>query len=584
MNEQHPDSQSPLSPQEKKAWEGPFPPGPHLFDWLSSALFIGLAVVILMTFMDYGLSWDEPEQVRYGKLILDFFSSGFSDRGAIEVWPNLSLRGGLFDTPVQFLASLSSWGDFGVRRLAIPLTGFVGIVGCWRMARLVGGAQAAFWAALFLILTPSYYGHMFINSSDIPYAAAMIWALYYLSRLLAALPHIPTHLSVKFGLTLGAALGVRIGGVLVIGYSGLLGLFYLGRWLQNRLPRREIIKRTRHLALHLLLSFTIAYLVMIAFWPKALLDPLRVPLETILFMSRFPWPGDVLFNGRFTPSGELPWNYLPLYFSIKLPECLLFFLGLAIPISWGRIQQARLTGSGEHILAFSLLWMAITIPLAYVLIARPVLYDGLRHFIFLMPPMAVLAGVAVTASLARLRKRSQRAGIWGVILLVIALASLTRVMVGLHPYQYVYFNTLVGGVQGASGRFERDYWATAYREAVIKMAEHAREEARVRGIDFENHTYRVTVCGPLISASHFLPENFISEPRLNHSDYFLGFTRWNCNRPGSGQIATAVTREGAILAVIKKIPQRALQDHVGSTTGDQSTITSLDHPPPPPAH
>jgi hypothetical protein len=34
----------------------------------------------------------------------------------------------------------------------------------------------------------------------------------------------------------------------------------------------------------------------------------------------------------------------------------------------------------------------------------------------------------------------------------------------LHPYEYIYFNELVGGVRGAFRRYELDYWATSYRE------------------------------------------------------------------------------------------------------------------------
>ena len=36
----------------------------------------------------------------------------------------------------------------------------------------------------------------------------------------------------------------------------------------------------------------------------------------------------------------------------------------------------------------------------------------------------------------------------------------------LHPYEYIYYNSFIGGVPGAQGRFETDYWATSYRAAM----------------------------------------------------------------------------------------------------------------------
>lgn len=39
-------------------------------------------------------------------------------------------------------------------------------------------------------------------------------------------------------------------------------------------------------------------------------------------------------------------------------------------------------------------------------------------------------------------------------------------IVRLHPYEYIYYNELVGGVRGAFRSFEMDYWCTSYREAM----------------------------------------------------------------------------------------------------------------------
>jgi hypothetical protein len=36
----------------------------------------------------------------------------------------------------------------------------------------------------------------------------------------------------------------------------------------------------------------------------------------------------------------------------------------------------------------------------------------------------------------------------------------------MHPYEYAYFNSFVGGPAGAQGQFELDYWCTSLRESM----------------------------------------------------------------------------------------------------------------------
>ena len=44
-------------------------------------------------------------------------------------------------------------------------------------------------------------------------------------------------------------------------------------------------------------------------------------------------------------------------------------------------------------------------------------------------------------------------------------------MVRLHPHQYVYFNSIIGGPAGAQGKYEVEYWATSLRETTLKLAD-----------------------------------------------------------------------------------------------------------------
>ena len=42
-------------------------------------------------------------------------------------------------------------------------------------------------------------------------------------------------------------------------------------------------------------------------------------------------------------------------------------------------------------------------------------------------------------------------------------------LAALHPLEYIAFNTVAGGVQGAYGRFDMDYWALAAPVALRRL-------------------------------------------------------------------------------------------------------------------
>ena len=76
--------------------------------------------------------------------------------------------------------------------------------------------------------------------------------------------------------------------------------------------------------------------------------------------------------------------------------------------------------------------------------------------------------------------------------LIVALAWDASTLVRLHPYQYLFYNPLVGGLEGASGRYVTDYWVNIMPEAVEDL------EAYVAKLDEtgdRGHVYTVTVCG-----------------------------------------------------------------------------------------
>src|SRR2546423_6565683 len=68
----------------------------RIFDRLAVGVLAALGIVALLTFRDYGLSWDDYAHSEYGDLLLQFYASGLRDQRALS-WVNLYYYGGGFD-------------------------------------------------------------------------------------------------------------------------------------------------------------------------------------------------------------------------------------------------------------------------------------------------------------------------------------------------------------------------------------------------------------------------------------------------------------------------------------------------------
>ena len=177
---------------------------------------------MVATFDQYGVTWDEDAINWYGVFVLDYYLSLFHDLRALSLARPHQLRRGLRHDARRRSTCVSPFGTYETRHL---LNGLVGIARAGRRVeagRALGGPRAGFLAALFLLLTPNYYGQMFNNPKDIPFAVGMVWSLYFMVRLLPGLPRPARADVLKLGLATGLAMGVRIGGLMLFGYVGLV--------------------------------------------------------------------------------------------------------------------------------------------------------------------------------------------------------------------------------------------------------------------------------------------------------------------------------------------------------------------------
>ena len=515
------------------------------WDGLACILFGVVAIIALLTFQDYGVTWDEDGHNWYGIFVLNYYVSGFTDLRALH-WMDFFNYGAVFDSIAAAVNTVSPFGTYETRHLLNALVGVAGLVGTWKLGRVLGGPRVGFLAALFLVLIPNYYGQMFNNPKDIPFAAGSIWALYYLVLIIPSLPRPRWSLVLKLGLACGLTLGVRVGGLLLFAYLGmLLGLFALWRALETRhlsvLFRDGIVSGFRVF----IPVVAIAYPVMLVFWPWAQRGPIANPLAALATFSHQEFPFRTLFAGHYIMAADLPWIYLPVHILLALPELVLLLLVaspfVALFLLW---RDFGAIGRNRMLMRFMVAF-AILFPIGYAIAIKAVLFDGMRHFIFVLPPIAAMTALLADRAWQKLTAPKLRHTLFAGL----ALYGLVHIgtMAQLHPDEYVYYNAFIGGTKGAQGLFKLDYWANSYDEAVHGLRDYLKAEY---GADFMDRDFTVAVCGPPGSAAYYFPPNFIFTEDRENADFFIAFTKDDCDKSLPGTEVYRVERMGTLLSLV----------------------------------
>ena len=514
---------------------------------ISTMLLIGiLAAVILSTFASLPMSWDEPDHQGYGRRILGWtmgLISGEPDDSALTKG-NLYLYGGAFDAPVEAIIHFLPFDHYTLRHLFTAVVGLLGVIGCAVLGRQAGGPWVGLIAATLLTLTPSWYGHMFWNPKDIPFATGVVWTLVLLARAAPRFSDLKTGESALLGAVLGLTLGVRVGGVIL--FPLFAGVAVVA-WLRAEKASTALAASARTLAI----IGIVAWVIMLAAWPYAQVAPLRHPLEALRAASNFDWGLTVLFRGKEVPSDALPLSYLPTMLLIKLPEAVLILLAAALAAAARLLYRRRLPTLARTEGAATLLAAAtVALPLLAVIVMRPVLYDGIRHVLFILPPLMVMAALGAGAAWRSLGRAPAltRPLILSLVAFWMAFQIITYVR--LHPYQYIDYNLVVGGLRGAAGRFETDYWGTSYREAVRHLDLSLTADERAR-----NEPWEVWTCSDPLLSSYYFPSHLTLAATPEKADFFLATTRWGCPDTVPGQIVGEVKRLGVTLALIKDLRQ-----------------------------
>jgi hypothetical protein len=514
-------------------------------------LFFLLFLPVLFTFTDYGVSWDENIQDMYGKSILNYYLSGFQ-KNEFLFFPSINSYGGLFDFWVAVLNKLIPFAKMEVRHLFTAIVGLFGFYGCFLSMRMLVGRKMSHWGVLLLALVPTYYGFLFINPKDIPFSTAYIFSIFYIGLLVTQFPKVPKKTIIFTGLSIGAALGVRIGGLLLIAYLGMiLLLLFLLYWFVYKNNFASLFLACLKIFLSV---FAISYLVMLSCWPYAQLNPLVRPFEALFFMSSFGRENIEVFEGVWLNSFDAPYPryYLYKYFLINLPEFVLFFLPMGFVLFIHRFIKDLSSRKYKHFIYKYLVIFSLIFPLAYLSIKNSPVYNGSRHFTFVIPPAICI----LTYGIYKLLNIFSRFRFFTYTFVTVALFYLfyhVSIMIKLHPYQYIYYNSTIGGLRGAYNNYEMEYWVTSNKEAVKKLVDHLKKQEP----NFSNQIYKIGFCSDPLTLTYYFPKNFLlvvkGEPDFIISNDYLFRTikekeaELCTRRPDDSKILFSIYRDGVPL-------------------------------------
>lgn len=502
-----------------------------------------LLILILTTYKDYGVPWDEKVFFNVGKYytksLFDFFhiKTNLDNAGFVPTEYHIKGHGVVSDIIVVFASLFFRIFSFETIHLIRALIAIFIFAALYLIVKKLISRSAALFSLILLLLFPRFYADMFYNAIDIPTTLFfIICTAYFINYAKTKLTFIK---SAIFGLILAITINQRLILVYLIPVDFFI-LFLIQTGKKNL--------KIQSFILHLLIVCASTLLFLHLSHPYLLAHPITGIFDIVKHAKQYPWNAAVLFDGTFYQAGvnPLPWYYLPktMLITIPLVALTLFFIG--------QIRLIGLIGSREKDSFKKLLYvyflLIFYIPFILTFILKPTLYDAWRQYLFLTVPIIVIAvfGLGWMFEL-NFGQNKKILFVWKLVIGLLVIASLlstAKEMITLHPYEYLFYNSLVGGLKGAYGKYETDYWGLAYKEAVIWFN---------KNVNDKNKIYKIWVEGDPLSSSYYFQPNMSLTQNMDEVDYIFTFTRWNFNVRHPGETIHTISREGVPLIFIKKI-------------------------------
>jgi hypothetical protein len=501
-------------------------------------LLVVLMVIGLLTFRDYGLSWDEPLFYNYGKASQYAYSISARLNGTFDLeksfgasasdhvtrGPAYLLIGGLVEGMLEKagLDLASAWHFTNFLAYLVGLTFF------YLLSRIWLEPAPATISTAFFATQPVFWNHAFINPKDSAFSIFFLISMYLSIKMIDKWDGNVKKIllsTILPGILLGITSAIRFLGP----YCALLVLIYF------------LSRPNKKFAWWGFLPYgLIALVIMVALWPFLWSDPINQIIYVLKATSDTSANLKTLFMGTEYHGYELPRRYFPVLLAITLtePTWPLFLIGTITALSKSFVKQID---RAKLMTAF--LWFGIVI--SGLIALNPPNSDGYRHYLFILPPVFLFAGLGINKLLKRIQTQWMRYLLMALILFPALFNNIT-----LHPYQYTYYNSFIGGTQDAFREYETEYWLTCYKEAMEAFNKEAPKNAKIY---IKREAY--------IAAYYARADISVFDYRTDFKyaragEYLLVNSRTNEDEKTlkGAPVVLEVGRQGAIFCVIKLIP------------------------------
>lgn len=445
--------------------------------WLLVAMaFLFLFIIGLFTAPDYGIYFDQQSEAvilrenlkEYAHYLLGEESEAiqyYNSIGLPRIIETVEIDHGMAAfyplAPVMTRMDHNQPSLFPLWNMLAWCWFMAGVMALYGLCRKLGMSRlAAFAGAMLLYLSPRFFAEGHYNNKDTVLLALSLLTMFFGVRLWEE----PTAWrGIAFAFFGALCTNTKIIGVCIFGVMGLAAIVLLT-------ARKQWNKTSIIATVVTLLSFAAFYALLTpAMWH----DPAAFFQHLIANATGFTrWNNNILFRGAIFrhSTNPLPFYYLPYYLMITVPvyAFALYLAGqlTAVGYCWKHRKELLVNQTALMLICATLIWAA---PLCYAMFSNPVVYNGWRHFYFVLAGLSVLGGWGLECIIRLFQKNNRR---WQQVLaLVMAVFCFLTSTVGIilnHPYQYAYVN--------AVGRFlnpvpleagmELDYWNVSLVDAL----------------------------------------------------------------------------------------------------------------------
>ena len=296
-------------------------------------------------------------------------------------------------------------------------------------------------SAIIFLLYPYLLGHNFFNVKDAPFMSVWLICTFYIIDLVKNFlkkNEISTTKVIFLAILTSFLISIKIVGILIF-FEFLIFIIFL--FYYSNLRINIFLKKIyKPFIIYLSIIVILTYLLNPHFWYKPLIF-----ISAIDFFKNHVQTVCTLTLGECMKAQSLPSSYLPIWLFFKLPIVVL--VGLFI----FPLVERKIFALKSNSIIIGSLGITVFGILFILIIFNAVLYDELRHILFLVPIILIISFTSIYYYF------SKKIITFFFVIYVLFFAHQN---IKLFPYNYIWINNFSNFIN-VTKNFELDYWGVS---------------------------------------------------------------------------------------------------------------------------